>query len=75
MLSSTSLLDDLTIESIMSSKPFSRLPVYQGDNRKDIIGCVGPDGRWRETVRAGLAMIWEITQQAAQNWMFQGICF
>ena len=40
MLSSTQLLDDPTIESIMSSKPFSRLPVYSGNEKNNIIGWV-----------------------------------
>lgn len=38
MLSSDQKLDDSTVEAIMSAKPFSRVPVYRGDNRKDIIG-------------------------------------
>ena len=38
MLSSDQNLDDSTVEAIMSAKPFSRVPVYRGDNRKDIIG-------------------------------------
>ena len=38
MLSTNQRLDDHTIEAIMSSKPFSRLPIYRGENKKDIIG-------------------------------------
>eukprot|EP00798_Chlamydomonas_sp_ICE-L_P001572 gene1572-32957_t len=40
MVSSTQLLDDATIESIMSSKPFSRLPVYEGEDKTKIIGLI-----------------------------------
>lgn len=40
MLSNNQKLDDSTVEAIMSSKPFSRLPVYRGDNKKDIIGLI-----------------------------------
>ena len=41
MLSTNQRLDDSTVESIMSSKPYSRLPIYRGDNKKDIVGWVG----------------------------------
>jgi len=40
MLSTEQLLDDSTVESIMSSKPYSRLPIYRGHNKRDIIGWV-----------------------------------
>jgi CBS domain containing-hemolysin-like protein len=40
MLSTTQRLDTTTIRAVMASKPFSRLPVYRGDNRRDIVGLV-----------------------------------
>ncbi|KAG1677751.1 hypothetical protein FOA52_001063 [Chlamydomonas sp. UWO 241] len=40
MLSTSQRLDTATIRAIMASKPFSRLPVYRGDNRRDIVGLV-----------------------------------
>eukprot|EP00798_Chlamydomonas_sp_ICE-L_P013275 gene13275-19117_t len=40
MVSSTQRLDDITIASIMTSKPFSRLPVYEGNDRSNIIGLI-----------------------------------
>ncbi len=38
MLSTNQNLDDSTVDEIMSSKPFSRLPIYRGDNKKEIVG-------------------------------------
>ena len=40
MLSSNQILDEGTIEALMSSKPYSRLPVYRGEDKKDILGLV-----------------------------------
>ncbi|GAX72913.1 hypothetical protein CEUSTIGMA_g368.t1 [Chlamydomonas eustigma] len=40
MLSTNQCLDDCTVESIMSSKPYSRLPVYRGDDKRDIVGLI-----------------------------------
>jgi len=40
MLSTSQRLDDATVESIMASKPFSRLPVYRDDNKRDIVGLI-----------------------------------
>ena len=44
MLSTNQRLDDSTVDSIMSSKPYSRLPIYRGENKKDIVGWVGGNG-------------------------------
>ncbi|KAG1658546.1 hypothetical protein FOA52_004573 [Chlamydomonas sp. UWO 241] len=40
MLSTTQRLDDSTVEAIMASKPYSRLPVYRGSNKRDIVGLI-----------------------------------
>ena len=38
MLSNQQRLDDTTVEAILASKPYSRMPVYRGDNKRDIVG-------------------------------------
>ncbi|GAX83717.1 hypothetical protein CEUSTIGMA_g11142.t1 [Chlamydomonas eustigma] len=40
MLSTNQRLDESTVDAIMSSKPFSRLPIYRGENRKDVVGLI-----------------------------------
>lgn len=38
MLSTHQILDDVTVDALLDSKPYSRLPVYRGDDRTDIVG-------------------------------------
>lgn len=40
MLSTNQVLDQATIDLMMSSKPFSRLPIFRGDDKKDILGLI-----------------------------------
>ena len=40
MLSTDQILDQATIDLMMSSKPYSRLPIYRGDDKKDILGLI-----------------------------------
>jgi hypothetical protein len=40
MLSTEQVLDQATIDLMMSSKPYSRLPIFRGDDKKDILGLI-----------------------------------